>query len=280
MDASIRRKSLGLTILFHGLVLLALFFFAITTRIPPFDESLAGGGGGGTIVDFGEFDMAAEGAAAPQQAQPVAEQASADEELITTEIEETAPAPESKKSNAKKPKETTVKNKKPVKEVAVVKPQIKVPQVRAENLFKPKNSQGTSSTANAGDQGAKDGQKDGSMFPGMGGSGTGTGTGDGSGSGPGKGAGNGPFAGLYWGAGGGRAITYAPQFRSKTNEPGKVRLKVFVDENGNVTRVDRDNIQTLNPEQVEEAIAYVKKVKFSRGSGISIAYPTIEFSAR
>jgi hypothetical protein len=115
---------------------------------------------------------------------------------------------------------------------------------------------------------------------GLGGDGGGTGTGHGTGSGPGEGAGSGPFKGIYWGSGNGRSILSFPAFKSKTNEPGKVKLKIFVDENGNVTRAERAEVQTLNPEQVEEAIEYVKKVKFSKGSGISIAFPTIEFSAR
>jgi len=288
MDVSIRRKSLALTILIHGLILLALLYFVISTRIPPFEEgTLAGGGGGGTIVDFGELALALDAPAnTPKQSTPVAEEApSAEEQVMTTETEETTPVVVHKKDKVKKVKESrTVKNKKPlVKEVAIVKPQIKVPVVDPRNQFHSSNSKGTSTTANTGNQGEPNGQKGGSLYPGTGGgtgSGTGTGGGNGSGTGTGIGQGGGPFKGITWGAGGGRSILSAPQFRSKTNEPGKVTLKIFVDENGNVTRAERSETQTLNPEQVAEALEYVKKVKFSKGSGISIAYPVIEFSAK
>ncbi len=286
MDAAIRRKSLTLTILIHGLILLALLFFVISTRVPPFEEgTLAGGGGGGTIVDFGELDLAALGTAALTQTTPVAEQASSTEEdVITSENEETTPVVVHKKDKTKKIKENKVvkKTKTPVKEVKEVKVQIKVPIVDPRNVFHPGNSKGSSPTASSGNQGQQNGQKGGSLYTGSGGNGSGPGTGggNGSGNGPGIGPGNGPFKGITWGAGGGRNILSAPQFKSKTNEPGKVTLKIFVDENGSVTRVERSETQTLNPEQVAEAIDYVKKVKFSKGSGISIAYPTIEFSAK
>src|SRR3954462_5792 len=127
MDAVIRRKSLSLTLLIHGLILLALFYFAITTRIPPFDENLAGGGGGSgsrwTVVDFGVDVSAAPSVNTPT---PVAEQPSPshEEEIITSDVEETVAAPvHDKKTTKKKVKETPVKTKKPVKEVVVAKPQ-------------------------------------------------------------------------------------------------------------------------------------------------------------
>jgi hypothetical protein len=275
MDAAIRTKSLALTVIIHGLILLALLFFVVSTHIPPFDEgTLAGGGGGGTIVDFGEVPIAYDAAASKASASS-AEQNAEEETYITSETEESTPVDVPKK-DVKKIKDKKQKNQ--TKEMAV-KTVIKVPTVDPRNIFH-KSSQGSSPTANAGDQGDRNGQKGGSMFPGMGGSGGGTGTGIGIGPGPGVGAGNGPFAGLYWGSGDGRAIISAPVFRSKTNEPGKVKLKIIVDENGNVTRVDRESVQTLNPTQIEEAIEYVKKVKFSKGHGISVAYPTIEFSAK
>ncbi len=283
MDAAIRRKSLGLTVFIHGLILLALLFFVITTRIPPFEEgTLAGGGGGGTIVDFGELELAAEGAAAPKAVTPVEQAApSQEEEVMSSDVEETTPVVVHKDKVKKAKPVKAVKTKKtPVKEVTEVKPQITVPKVDQRNIYHAKNSQGTSSTANAGDQGAKNGIKDGSMYPGMGGSGSGPGSGGGSGGGTGTGNGPGVGPGKGWITNDGRGVVSAPPFRSKTNEPGKVKLRIFVDENGNVTRAERSEVQTLNPEQVAEAIEYVKKVKFSKGSGISVAYPTIEFTAR
>src|SRR3954469_3507363 len=89
LDAVIKRKSLGITILIHGLILLVLFFFVIHTQIPPFAEgTLAGGGGGNTLVDFGDIPIALESNVPDKPAASIAQAAAPaqDDAIRTTDI--------------------------------------------------------------------------------------------------------------------------------------------------------------------------------------------------
>ncbi|MFM9008431.1 MAG: hypothetical protein ACKORE_07620 [Bacteroidota bacterium] len=45
-------RSLGLTLLIHGIIAVLLLFLYISSPIPPWEEGLAGGGGGGSFVEF------------------------------------------------------------------------------------------------------------------------------------------------------------------------------------------------------------------------------------
>src|SRR5262245_27777544 len=118
MDASIRSRSLALSVLIHAALLLALIYYILRIPIPPFPEA---GGGGGVLVNIGYIDLAS-GEIQPmsenitQNPQPVAQpQAKSQEEKIVTQENEEAVAVNDAKHNAKKTEKTTTATH-PVKE--------------------------------------------------------------------------------------------------------------------------------------------------------------------
>lgn len=235
MDASIRSRSIAISIGIHIGIFLILFFVVMTTPIPPFPEE---GGGGGVLVDIGTVELAS------GDIQPTTEQVSVDpaydrskptnspeEEFATQDNEE---APVVKTTPAKK--NTTVKKN---TTTTTTTQQVKTEPVRTADpraIYGGRNnnsrSQGTATTG-SGDQGDRMGDPN-SLYAGRGGrggSGTGTGTGNGSGSGPGTGSGNG--SGISF-ALTGRNMIRAPQVNDKSQETGKVVVDITVDKSGTV----------------------------------------------
>lgn len=230
MDASIRSRSIILSVLIHAALFLVLLFTVMTTQIPPFPET---GGSGGVIVNIGYLDEAA-GDVQPlsenttrDPSQQVVTSSASEEEIVSTQDNEEVPVAKVTKEHEKKPSKTIKEEVKSTKaETKVVEP-VKVADPRA--LYPGKSnastSQGTGS--GTGDQGDPNGDPN-SKYYGKNGSGTGTGSGDGTGtdSGPGKGGISFTLAG--------RKMVRTPQINDRSQETGKVVVDITVDKDGKV----------------------------------------------
>ena len=250
-DASNRQKSLIISILLYGIMLLILFFIRFW---PPSNiaELAGGGGGGGVSVNFGDTDIgmgnnfqnqekvaetktkAAETKVIQEEEQDIiAEQNSKDEGVVIP-----------KNINTKKVKEVIIKETKPV---VVVKPETTKPVITKPsndalaNILKGSKS-GDGNGNKAGNQGSANGGLNNSGY-GVGGSGggsgggtgtvngTGSGQGSGSGSGGGSGSGNGKGNGSGYSLGNRKALS-KPQPAYNCDEVGKVVVQITVDKNG------------------------------------------------
>lgn len=235
MTIAIRRNSLLLTLLIHGVILFLLWYFVMSTQIPPF------GGGGGAESNIGFVEISS-GDIQPQsenvsdnpavQPTPQPAQTVKQENYNTQETEESA-AIEEKKEKIKKAVKPVITS--PVKAVVVKKPEPIVPKVNAEALYPGKKnnstSQGTGTVA-AGDQGTRDGDPN-SLYQGkgQGQGGNGSGGGKGDGEGPGVGSGKGPGFSYELG---GRNVRVRPSLNDNSQETGKVVVAIKVDKYGTV----------------------------------------------
>lgn len=235
MDASIRSRSIIISVAIHLFIFLILLFTVMTTQIPPFPEP---GGGGGVLVDIGTVDMAT------GNIQPMSEVTTEDpvyetvkskpapeEEVATQETEDAAvvakPIKE-KPTTVVKRNPTPAPTNKPVKETPRKADPLAIYGGRSNNS----TSQGTAKSG-TGDQGSRTGDPN-ALFPGRGGAGgtgDGTGTGNGSGSGPGSGSGDGKGVSFSLT---GRSMVRAPQVSDRSQETGKVVVEITVDNNGTV----------------------------------------------
>jgi len=229
MDASIRARSITLTLLIHLGIFLLLLFFVMKTPIPPFAEA---GGGGGVIVNIGYVESAS-GDVQPMSQQtaidPVAEKvkpAPQQEEQIATQEFEESPVTKVKKEESKVKVKTETK---PAQEVKKVTEPVKT--VNNAALYKGKTTSSTSqgtATTGTGDQGDKNGDPLSKYYGknGSGGPGTGIGTGEGPGTGPGKG-------GMSYTLDG-RKMIQSPTVDDRSQETGKVVVSITVDKSGTV----------------------------------------------
>src|SRR5436189_6266289 len=93
MDASIRSRSLVLSVLIHTALFLLLFFMVMKSSIPPFPEA---GGGGGVLVNIGYIDLASgeiqpmseKTTAHPQPIKVQQQPKTAEEKIVTQNNEE------------------------------------------------------------------------------------------------------------------------------------------------------------------------------------------------
>lgn len=238
MDGAIRSKSLALTLLIHGVLLLLLFLLALSSPIPPFPEA---GGGGGVMVSIGTMDLASGNVQSSSEItsdKPKVEEVKVDpapapeEKLITQEDEATAPVKETvnKKKVEKKPE------KKPKENVVVTPKKEPERQLNQNALFKGNNKSGSDGTATSGkgDQGDPNGDPA-SQFYGKNGNGNGKdggeGGGQGGGTGPGIGPGKGPGVSLNLA---GRRWIRPPKINDTSQESGKVVVAIIVDKSGKV----------------------------------------------
>lgn len=190
-----KNRLLGIivTLTFHAILMLLLYFYVVTTPNPPFEDNE-----GGMAINFGTSDVG-EGDVQPMNYTPVNTQPSeADasasntntEESVVTQNEEDAVAmPDKKPVEKKNPKPTTNND-------ALFKPKPNntstttntKPTVDDNSLFspgafgKPNNSKGDGEGKGKGDQGSLDGDPNATSYKG-GGSGNGIGSGSGLGSG-------------------------------------------------------------------------------------------------
>lgn len=227
-------RSLGLTLLIHGIIAVLLLFLYISSPIPPWEEGLAGGGGGGSFVEFGELEFNDVPEIATTEKTSASEPED-DEEIITSDLEETVAVvnPEKKKE---KPKE---KPKKPEK-VKETKPVIKEPEMPKveERKADPRSLYPGKKNTGGAPNGSQPGSGSGGQGTGSGGGiGDGTGSGSGGGSGTGSGGGNGPGVGVGFDLAG-RDMRSKPRVEDNSQEQGRIVIEVLVDKNGVVLRAD------------------------------------------
>ena len=237
------------TIFFHLFLILLLWLAVLKTPIPPWPDAGGGGGGLGIEVNLGNSDygMGANEAniAFPEfkeQAKDIINPEPVDLKSTTKDNSENVITDETSTDNA-----TTLKTTKDNKTTKVeVKPD--EPKINKTALFQKKAGDGN--TNKQGNQGDPNGNHNSKNYTKGGGSGTGQGTGNGSGIGPGTGSGtgggNGSGVGTGTGPGKGPGISYNltgrtnkvlphPNYNSKNN--GTVVVKIWVNKNGVVTRV-------------------------------------------
>ncbi|MCX6230478.1 MAG: energy transducer TonB [Bacteroidetes bacterium] len=237
------------TILFHLLLILLLWFAMLRTPIPPFPDAGGGGGGGlGIEVNLGNADngMGVNEAniSFPEFKQPAKEIINPEpvDLKAKTDNQENLITDETTDENA-----TSLNTSKDKKANKTTKPE--EPKINPMALFKKTNSDGT--TNKAGNQGNPNGNPNSSNYTKGGGTGTGQGTGNGSGVGPGSGSGTGGGSGsgngTGIGSGNGPGISYALKGRNSkslpkpdysSSEQGTVVVKIWVNTNGEVTRVE------------------------------------------
>lgn len=237
MDATIRRNSILLSLIIHGVILLILFFAVLYTKIPPF------GGGGGESSNLGYVELAsgneiptAEEISETPPVQPTPQQVEQvkDDAYLTQEDDESVALENKKKESKKEEKKQPPVTQPVVVKKPDVKPQPPQPQVNTAALYKGSKKSGAQGTATTGtgDQGTKDGDPN-SLYPGKGNGqgGNGSGGGQGDGIGPGTGSGSGP--GFSYNLGG-RKIFTPPRIYDNSQETGKVIVDIKVDKYGNV----------------------------------------------
>ncbi|MEI6575584.1 MAG: energy transducer TonB [Bacteroidota bacterium] len=224
-----RPLALMITVLFHGIVFLILFFFVLHTPNPPYPLV---GGGSGLEVNFGTSD---EGTGTTQPEEYLAvetknisqvsgeavtsdQKSGQDEQILTQETEESVAVKTSKKPDAKKVTTAAIK--------------INDPVVNPNALFKKKNKGGSEGeTGKPGDQGNPEGSMYAKNHYGTPGSGDGTGEGFGKGTG----AGNGSGASFNLN---GRTAKYLPKPEYNLREQGTVVVKIWVSKEGLVSRAE------------------------------------------
>lgn len=232
MDLQLKRKSIALALLVHGVLFLILLFTFLHTKIPPF------GGGGGGMSSLGLIEIAS-GDEQPMSNNQIvkevpveasASQTTEEEEIATQDVEE-APAVVIKNEKKKKSPEPVTA---PVKEKPKEKPK-PVQKVDPVALYKGKTTSGSQGSAQTGkgDQGTPTGDPR-ALYSGNNGSGTGSGSGSGSGIGDGNGSGIGSGDGFSFNLSG-RKIFKAPQIEDNSQETGRVVIDITVDKYGNVT---------------------------------------------
>jgi outer membrane biosynthesis protein TonB len=238
--SSDQKKSIAISILIYGTMILILFFIRFW---PPSNlEELigAGGGGGGVTVNFGDSDLGSganyksEVLEVKNQAKQTPTKATPDESILTQEnsVEESAVIPQREKPL--KPTPVLKEEPKPV----VVKPRVSNNTNDAlSSIMKGTNTGGDGDDKTAGNKGKANGSLSSNGYYGTGGSGGGTGGGNGTGNGIGTGSGYG--AGNGGGSGGGtgyslgnRKAISKPAPKYTCNESGKVVVEVSVDRNG------------------------------------------------
>lgn len=221
-----KRKALAGTVVFHLLLLLALFFLALRTPLPlPGEE--------GVEVNLGYSDQGMgqiqperpetdEAASSPPPAE--SQRATATEEALTQRIEDAPSLPERREERprnpvnerpAERPRQETPARTQP-EQTPIETPQ---PQVNQRALFRGSSSGSNTSsegiTGQPGDQGRPDGLRDVTRYDGQGGQG------------------NGPSFSL-----GGRGAKYLERPSSTFREQGNIVVDIWVDRSGKVTRAE------------------------------------------
>ena len=263
------------TILFHLLLILLLWFAVLRTPIPPFPDAGGGGGGGLGIevnlgnsdegmgvdeanISFPEFKQPAKDIINPE---PVVTNATTNENLITDETS----TDNAINSNVKKENKTNKTEEK-----------TEVTKINTAALFN--KIKGDGNTNKNGNQGDQNGNANSKNYNKGGGSGTGQGTGNGSGVGPGSGSGtgggNGSGVGTGTGPGKGPGISYSLNGRSSKSLPkptydskdqGTVVVKIWVNVNGEVTRVEAGQRGTTTSDRTlwKQAETAAMRARFS-----------------
>jgi outer membrane biosynthesis protein TonB len=238
--SSDQKKSIAISILLYGTLLLILFFIRFW---PPANlEELVGTGcgGGGVTVNFGDSDLGSganyksEVLNVKNQAKQTPTKATPEESILSQEnsTEENVVIPQ--KAKPLKPTPILKEEPKPV----VIKPKVSNTTNDAlSNILKGSNKGGDGEDKTAGNKGKANGSLSSNGYYGTGGSGGGTGGGNGTGNGIGTGSGYGAGSGGGSGNGSGyslgnRKAISKPAPKYTCNEIGKVVVEVSVDRNG------------------------------------------------
>jgi len=230
VNATIRSRSLILSVAIHAALFLLLLFFVMTTTIPPFPEA---GGGGGVLVNIGYVD------AASGDVQPMSSAVTPEPQVIKSAVQ---PVPEEKVATQEDEESVAMNTSEKKKKDDVKKPttETKKPEpvrtVDAASMYKGKRNNSTSqgtATTGTGDQGEKQGDPN-SMYSGKNGTGGGPGSGTGTGGGDGDGNGPGTGSGISFDVSG-RKLLLKPSIDDRSQETGKVVVSITVDKSGNVT---------------------------------------------
>jgi TonB family protein len=239
--------ALALTIGFHTLIFLFLFFVIFKTPIPPYPEF---GGGSGLEVNFGNSEQGF-GDNKSEQLIPIETQniSGNNSDNYITQDNEDNPTISSKKNKTL----TT----------SVIK--INDPVVdQSKKLYKKKNNANQGIAGGQGNQGKENGDVNSSNYKGNGGSGGGNGSGNGSGIGDGNGPGTFNLKG--------RINTYLPKPAYNSDEQGNVVVAITVDQSGKVTKAIAGAKGTTTPDKSlwkqSEQAAY--KAKFNPKSDAAI----------
>ena len=241
--SSDQKKSLLISTLLYGTMLLILFFIRFW---PPANlaELTGGGGGGGVTVNFGDSDLGSganyksEVLNVKNQTKQIPTKTTPDEAILSQEntTEESVVIPQKEKT--KKPITVVKEETKPV----VIKPKVSNNTNNAlSSILKGSNKGGDGDDKVAGNKGKANGSLSSNGYYGTGGSGGGTGGGNGTGNGIGTGSGYGSGSGGGSGSGSGGGVGYSlgnrkalskPAPKYTCNEEGKVVVEVSVDRNG------------------------------------------------
>ncbi len=239
--SSDQKKSIALSILLYGTMLVILFFIRFW---PPANlaQLTGGGGGGGVTVNFGDSVLGSganyksEVLNVKNQTKQTPTKTTPEEAILSQEnsTEESVVIP--KKEKPLKPAPVLKEATKPV----VVKPKVSNNTNDAlSSILKGSNKGGDGNDKTAGNKGKANGSLSSNGYYGTGGSGGGTGggngTGNGIGTGSGYGAGNGGGSGNGSGysLGNRKAISKPKPNSDCSNETGVVVVEVTVDKNGN-----------------------------------------------
>ena len=213
-------KSLAviLTIIYHGLLFLFVFFMAFEIPIPPYPEAEVGGGSG-LEVNFGNsetgFGDNQSEELFPVETQDVSDNSNSDDDIASDDAEN--PEIASKKVD-KKTKTTTQQ---------IV---INDPVINTNALYKKGNKGANQGIAGGqGNQGKPNGDVNSNNYKGNGGSGGGPGSGNGTG------IGNGNGSGISFKLAD-RKNRYLPKPAYNSDDEGKVVVAITVDNSGNVTK--------------------------------------------
>ncbi len=278
----VKRQIAGVagTIGFHGLLLLLLWLAVMKTPIPPFPDAGGGGGGLGIEVNLGntsesmaaneanisfpEFKEQAQNIINPDPVEIKSKDNAVDDKVITDETST---------DNA-----TTLNTTKDNKTTKVTKTEVKPDEPKINKVALFTKTKGDGNSNKQGNQGDVNGNPNSKNFTKGGGSGTGSGTGNGSGTGPGTGSGtgggNGSGTGTGTGPGKGPGIAFNLSGRSNkslphpsynSNNNGTVVVKIWVNKNGQVTRVQSgvSGTTTTDPNLWKQAEIAALKSSFS-----------------
>ena len=271
------KKSLALTIITYGLLILLLFLLRFW---PPADMKIMGGGGGGGIeMNFGDSDFGmgdnykSEVLNVKDQTKAVKAPTTPDEDILSDDnAEDNVVVP--KKVNIKKPTVVPVK-----KDIIPVPEKPKVSKNANDALSSILgNKGGDGDDGKAGNKGSANGNLNSNGYYGNGsgtgsgggnGSGNGTGSGSGSGSGNGSGSGGGTGSGSGYSLGNRKALSKPAPENPCGNESGRVAVQVKVDRNGNTISVTAGVQGTTNPNSClkEQARKAAMMTKWSADAG-------------